>query len=177
MSALRISSSGPSPGRLSVTPALAVTTRLFPASSNGSASERRMRSACAEVLDRRLVFEQDRELVAAEPRDRVAGAHRLAEAVTDREQQLVADGVAEAVVHRLEAVEVDDDDADGAVVACSACERVLHAVREQRPVREIGERIVERPVAQLSFEPVALGHVLDRGEHRGAALGSRGDAR
>ena len=41
----------------------------------------------AETIDRRRVFEQDRELVAAEPRDRVAGPHRLAEAVTDRDQR------------------------------------------------------------------------------------------
>ena len=171
MSALRISSSGLSPGRLSVTPALAVTTRLLPGQLErfGERAEDAL-GLLLEVLDGRLVLEEDRELVAAEARDRVAGTYRVAEAIADCEQQLVADGVTEAVVHRLEAVEVDDDDPDGAVVAGSACECVLHAIREQRPVREIRERVVECPVPQLPLEAIAFGHVLDRGQHRGAAL-------
>ena len=69
----------------------------------------------AEVIDRRHVFEQDRELVAAEAGDCVAGAHRVAEAITDCGQEIVADSVAEAVVHRLESVEVEHDHTDRAL--------------------------------------------------------------
>ena len=47
-----------------------------------------------------------------------------------------------------------------------AGQRVVDPVREQRPVGELGQRVVEGPVAQLVLEPVALGHVLHGDEHR-----------
>ena len=47
--------------------------------------------------------------------------------------------------------------------------RVVDAICEQRPVRQVRERVVERLVPELGFETVALRDVLDRGEHRGAA--------
>ena len=55
------------------------------------------------------VLEQHGELVAAEPRDGVAGAQAGLEPPRDRHQQLVARGVAEAVVDDLEAVEVEEE--------------------------------------------------------------------
>ena len=48
--------------------------------------------------------------------------------------------------------------------------RVVDAIGEQRPVRQVRERVVERLVPQLGLETVALRHVLDRDEHRGAAV-------
>ena len=105
------------------------------------------------------VLEQDRELVAAEPRERCPRrAARLGRRSRDRAQQLVAGRVAEAVVDRLEVVEVDEQHrelvARGAAVAR---ERLLEAVLEQRPVGEPGQRVVERLVLQLwrTFRPSA----------------------
>ena len=43
--------------------------------------------------------------------------------------------------------------------------RVVDPVGEERPVREVRERVVERLVPQLGFEAVALRDVLDRDEH------------
>ena len=57
------------------------------------------------------VFAQHDELVAAEPRDGVGLAHRALDARGRLDEELVADGVAERVVHRLEAVEVDEEHA------------------------------------------------------------------
>ena len=54
--------------------------------------------------------EQDGELVAAEPRERVLRVEMTAEPPAEREQHAVADHQAEALVHVLEAVDVDEDD-------------------------------------------------------------------
>ena len=59
----------------------------------------------ARVAD---VVEQERELVAAQPGDGVVRAERTFQAACDRLEQLVAAGVAEAVVDDLEAVEVEE---------------------------------------------------------------------
>ena len=58
----------------------------------------------------RLVAEpvqQNRELVAAEPGERVARPQARLEPPRHGDEQRVADQVAEAVVHDLEAIEVD----------------------------------------------------------------------
>ncbi len=128
------------------------------------------RGVLGDLVDRGLVLQQDRELVAAEPSHGVAGSYRAEQALTDRGQQLVADRVAEAVVDGLEAVEVEDDHADRAAVAGLPGKSVLEPVGEQRPVGELGQRVMERAVPKLALETVAFGDVLDRGEHRGPAL-------
>ena len=63
--------------------------------------------------------EHDGELVAAEPRQRVARAQRLLQARAELAQHLVAGVVAERVVELLEAVEVDQQQRD-LVLACRA---------------------------------------------------------
>ena len=60
------------------------------------------------------VGEQDAELVPADARDDVLAAHRLLQAGGRQPQQLVAVVVAERVVHRLEVVEVDDEEREAA---------------------------------------------------------------
>ncbi len=54
--------------------------------------------------------EQDREFIATEPRQRIAVAQRALQASRRRDQQLIPDGVAEAVVDRLEAIEIEEED-------------------------------------------------------------------
>ena len=88
---------------------------------------------------RRLVagVEHDRELVAAEPRERVAGPQRLLQARADLAQDLVAGVVAERVVELLEAVEVDQQQRD-LVVGVARSRRSSRASRWRRlpsPVR------------------------------------------
>ena len=63
------------------------------------------------------VVAQDRELVAAEAGHHVVRAHGRAQPVGHRHQQSVAGGVAQAVVHHLEAVEVEEQDRDALVDA------------------------------------------------------------
>ena len=111
------------------------------------------RDGIADVLD------QDRELVAAEARGRVGRPHGLQQADGDRLQHLVAGGVAEAVVDRLEVVEVEEDDGDAGALARGAGEGVLDPVGEQRAVGQAGHGVVERLVRQLLLERRALARV------------------
>ena len=58
-------------------------------------------------------------------------------------QELVAGGVADAVVDGLEAVEVDEEHAQLGLAAGRHVERVLEAVEEERAVGQPGQRVVE----------------------------------
>ena len=75
------------------------------------------------------VLDHHRELVAAEPRDEILGPQAGAQPQRDRDQQLVAGGMAEAVVDRLEVVEVDEQDRD---LAAAGRDRLLDLLGEQR---------------------------------------------
>ena len=77
------------------------------------------------------VEREDRELVAAQPRDGVAVAQGVAQPLAADLQQAVAGGVAERVVDALEVVEVEEGDDGGR----AADERVGDALLEQRAVR------------------------------------------
>ncbi len=103
----------------------------------------------ASRRDRRVAVNQDRELVAAEARDRVRAAHGSTDRVADRGQQLVPGLVAERVVHRLEVVEVHEQ--DGHLLG-SAAEGVPEPVVEEGAVRQPGERVVQRAVLELLLE-------------------------
>ena len=102
------------------------------------------------------VFEEDGELVAAEPSGGVAGAEAGTQPIGHDPEQLVARRVPEAVVHELEVVEVDERHGRGRrVLPSHAIEGVLDTVGEQRSVREAGERIVEGLVPQLVLQDAA----------------------
>ena len=89
--------------------------------------------------------QQDRELVAAEPGERVALPQTRLEPARHRDQQLVADQVAETVVDDLEAIEVEVERREP-----SSPRRCLNSSR-RRPSRstntdavaEAGQRIAE----------------------------------
>ena len=77
------------------------------------------------------------------------------------DEQLVADRVAERVVDGLEAVEVDEQHAEHAIVASHARERLLEAVGEHDPVGQAGERVVQHLVGELRLEALLVGEVAD----------------
>ena len=101
------------------------------------------------------------ELVAAEAGDRVARADRGAQPVGDGDEQPVAGGVAEAVVDHLEVVEVEEQHRDALVVELGVGERAPEPVDEEQPVRQPGERVVDRLVREPLAARLALGDVLD----------------
>ena len=112
--------------------------------------------------------EEEPELVSAEPRDRVSGPDRLGEPPGDRDEEVVAGLVTEAVVDHLEPVEVEEQHGEAlAVVARRRVEHVGEPVEEQRAVRQPGEGVVERVVGEPRLGAPAL---LDLGLQGGVAL-------
>jgi hypothetical protein len=104
--------------------------------------------------DVRRVVDEHGELVAAETRHGVPGTRRLHEAVREGAQQRIAGAVAEAVVHGLEVVEVDEQHRRCHAIG-DVADRLVHAIRKQRTVGEQRQRIVEGERAQLVVRRVA----------------------
>ena len=105
---------------------------------------------------------EDQELVAAEAPDGVARPHQLGDAGRDLLEEAIPGVVPETVVDRLEAIEVEEHHGDGVVVPAGPRERHVEPVREQRAIRQSGERVVQRPVGQLELALLALDGVADR---------------
>ena len=76
------------------------------------------------------VLEQDRELVAAEARGHVGAARARVQPARELDQHLVAGGVAERVVDRLEVVEVEEDHRGGALVRGARARRAWRTCSE-----------------------------------------------
>ena len=110
-------------------------------------------------FDRLGLLDDDRELVAAQARDGVAGAGRRAQPFRDGDEQPVALGVAETVVDGLEVVEVEVQHGGRPPAADGSGQGVTEAVEEERAVRQTGQHVVERLVAELLLEGLSLGDV------------------
>jgi hypothetical protein len=111
------------------------------------------------LLGPREPVKQDAKLVAAEPRDAVGGADRVREPVRDRDKEAVAGRVPQAVVDRLEAVEIEEQDARLPTRTGGRQQRAVDAIGEEEAVGESGKRVVEGVVGELLLEPLSLAHV------------------
>src|SRR5919202_3668863 len=107
------------------------------------------------------VLAEDDELIASQPGDRVLLAHAVSDARGERLEQLVAGGVAEAVVYPLEAVDVEKEQRGGTWETIRALKGVGEPVEEQDSVGKPGERVMKRLVAQAPLQLIALGYVVD----------------
>ena len=157
-SALRRRSPAVSPApSLEAMPRLALRTISRPPTTNGR------RTACwsrsrdrPRLVETSALLDHHGELVAAETGRGVAAAHAAEESLRQLDEELVAGGVAQAVVDVLEVVEVDEDHGDRARPAASSPQRVLEALGEEQPVREVGEGVVKRLVGETLLEDLAL---------------------
>ena len=77
----------------------------------------------------------------------------------DLDEEAVTDRVAEAVVDRLEVVEVEQQDRQRLAVVTLPLQGVVDAVVEQGPVRQAGHGVVEGLVLQLLLERALLADV------------------
>ena len=111
------------------------------------------------VLDR-AVLEQHAELVATEPRQRVAFAQALLQHGADLPHELVAGRMAAGVVDDLELVEVEIHHRVMPALLARAGERAVQAMLELAPVDESGQRIVAGLVGQLGGELALAAHVV-----------------
>ena len=114
----------------------------------------------------RQSFAQHDELVAFDAGERVLGTNELAQPLGGRHQQLIADGMPEAVVDDLEAVDVEVDHADDGRCTREARERLVDAIDQETPVREPGQRVVE----------LVMDHGVGRGLLGGDVLGAAEEA-
>jgi len=101
------------------------------------------------------------ELVTAEAGRGVALAQKTLEALGDGDQQLVTEGVAQAVVDELEMVEVQEERGRQAPGPLTAGQCRPQAVEEERTVGETGQAVVQRLAGELVLGPLALGDVPD----------------
>ena len=110
------------------------------------------------------VLEEDGELVTAEARTGVLGPDRRSQPRPDQRKELVAGAVAEAVVHGLEVVEVDEEDAHLFAGSPFAGERVREPVEQQRSIGEACQFVVEGLMGELFLQLLACRDVMG-GEH------------
>ena len=98
------------------------------------------------------------------------GPEAFAEPTRHRTQQRVAGRVAEAVVHGLEVVEVDEHDRDPRPRAAAAQARLVETVHEQRAIRELGEVVAEHALLELACQLPLHRHVAHRDHETGDVL-------
>ena len=103
-------------------------------------------------------LEHDDELVATDAGGDVAEGQHGGDALGDRGQQQVAEGVSERVVDVLEVVDAEQDRGDGGAAAVAA-EHAGQVVEHVHAVREAGQLVVGRLVADALLHRLAVGHV------------------
>ena len=79
------------------------------------------------------------------------GRDRLAQPSGEHPQEIVADGVAEAVVDQLEVVHVDEQHRGRRAGAGGLCQIPLQLLGELQPVGQVGERVVVGEVGKPSL--------------------------
>ena len=89
------------------------------------------------------VGQEEGELVAAEPVGAVA-VPAAPQNLRDALEQRIALGVAMAVVHELEAVEVEQDERDRSLTPLGQRERLRELVLERAVVGEVGQSVAGR---------------------------------
>ncbi len=141
-------------------PTLGRTDRSLPVIEMGISNPRTRRSAKSITVEGSTT--SSIKMANSSPPKRAAVSvvpHSLEQTNGDLLQHLVAGRVAEAVVDRLEVVEVEEDHGDARVLARRAGERVVDAVGEQRSVGQPGDGVVEGLVRELLLERRALAGV------------------
>src|SRR6185503_13087464 len=107
------------------------------------------------------IFGHHREFISTKPRERIGGPHASFKPPRERDKQLVAYQMTEAIVDDLEAVEVEEQQGEHPLrhpLDARHCKPQM--IHEERPARQAGERIAKR-VRQPLFGSLSGGDVLD----------------
>ena len=116
------------------------------------------------------VGQQDRELVASDPRGHRADRRDVLNHPGDVFQKGVSRLVAECVVDELEPVEVADDEPERDVLLRS---HALYRRFEVGPVEESRQRVVRAEIREAFLEPLPFGHVTDQDREVGLVVEQR----
>lgn len=111
------------------------------------------------------VLEQDDDLVAAQARDRVRPADRPLDPSRDRHEELVAGVVAQAVVDRLETVDVAEQDrGQGGGAPVDAVDGGREPVLQDRPVDQPGQGVTQGRAGRIALPLCDQGPEQDGGQ-------------
>ena len=111
--------------------------------------DRRADPSCDRVDLRGVVdvLTQDDELVARHACERVSRAQRGGQSMGDGPQQLIADRVPVQIVHRLEVVEIQEQNSRHLARPSRSEDCVFESLEQQCPVGQPGQRVVQRHLA------------------------------
>ncbi len=115
-------------------------------------------------LWRRMIVQQDPELVPAEAGTGVGDPDRGSEATRDLLENLVAHVVPQILVDELESVQAHGEDGRVQLGACRARKRLPHPVVEQGAVWEVCQEVVQGELGELALERLAFPDVV-RGKY------------
>ena len=97
------------------------------------------------------VGHQQRELVAAEPGDDGVRGD-LAQPLGDLDQHLIAAGIADRIVHLIEAIEIDDSISEGPVLGTGG-KALVEQIEQLAVVGQAGERVLVGELVHLLLAP------------------------
>ncbi len=101
----------------------------------------------------------DHKFVSAQARDDVALPQSGSQTRRNRLQQTVAHLMSEGVVHVLETVQVQHEDHNPSLVAGRQRDRLTQQILQQSAIRQSGQRVVKRHVADAQIRQLAVGDV------------------
>jgi hypothetical protein len=122
-------------------------------------------------LPRGDVVEEDDELISSHASGGVTCSQLAANAPSHMDEQLIAGGMAQSVVDRLEVVEIEEQDREAGRAPVREVQAVGQAVPEDGAVWQAGQLVVERSAAEFPRGDSELGRsvsdpTLDLAERR-----------
>ena len=109
------------------------------------------------------IGQHDGEFITAQPRDGGAalhlGLHQRRQALRHLAQQQIAGGMAKAIVHRLEAIQIDKQQRRRLARQGGVLHQIIQRFAEQAAVGQPGERIEARQLRDAFLAAPHLGHV------------------
>jgi len=127
-------------------------------------------------LIERAARQQDPELIAAQPGERVGAAHARLQEARDLPKQLIARRMAAGIVDQLELVQIQiQKRLMRARILAHTLHRRRQSILEFAPVDEPGERIVARLIMQGAVQPPLLAHVVEHHDRADQVPGAVAD--
>ena len=111
--------------------------------------QRHLAFSQAEGIIRLRQLHQQHELIPADTRQGVLAAQVFTQALADLAQQLISQVVAEGIVDRFEAIQVDKHQGEATALLLNGLHRLLNTVCEQGAIGQAGEHVVQGQVGQF----------------------------